>query len=1031
MRVAGYAAVLSAVASAAAAGWRLEDRGQVGGNCTPLTLAATGSATTVRHGSAPPSQLTLLFKVECRGSPVLDLRSEDVTVLEDGLVPDFAEAPHSVDPTPGQAPMLLLVLLDLSGSVARNSAAVAALAAAVAALVQTAHGYVGDPGLFLSVASFDGRRHVFPLCGACSDPQSLLDCLHRRLLCDGSASSPCHDPSTNLYGGMESALRLLRRQAAELEGEAGWGVAESALETALLVFADGEDMAGFVTAAEVASVAANTTVAGISVGAAAAAALRPVCNAGLIPLQPSDNVTAAFVHTATTVRRHRHSTYRLRYCAQARAGDHDWIVRVGSAAVGGTFDATGFGPGCRRLLLARDDGRLPGCRHPNYGPGDSPSVAAIVLPVAVVLFVVAAAVAAGRAVRRRRVLVPQPERVVDSPASVRTQPQDSKRDLSPGSTAAADRSGATSDALLSPNRDASPQRSEVPAAEPSAVAAALPPATAAAPDVTESTEAGAAAGAVSAPAVQQSAAETVQAAEQKDPAGLAPVEETSMAAAPAERTVAGASEAALDEPAAARQGVMQSAAGATETAAPAEAAVPVRAEEAGPSSADASAPAEAAAAPPVLAASVDATAPTEVVVSAQATPAEGAAPAAAAVAVREEASLPVQAATADAAAPTEAAAQAEAAVPVRAATPSADAAAPTEASVPAESAVQVREEAAPPVQAAAPTEVVVPEEAAPPAQAAAPAPAETATSAQREPQAAAEPVPGAPDREVPAAVRAKVHGPIDAAASEQATRHSDAELSADAAEAAAAAMAPEPGGAVGASAGAAADQTAAPIGDVQWREVTIEPVSSADEVTAAVGGADSGRAAAASDRAAPSDAEGELREATEAAANEMPSVAAAAASPNHRSAPPSPIPSPRTARAAVPLPDTGSEPPDGGAAKPSPAQAAPAAADESERLPGSAPITKLPAPPLPPPPPELPPPPDKRKKGGRGHRRSSTASPKRSLGVGRPKPTTVKPPPDVTASLDEVSSREVADAETVDRRLVEQGASSRDSFEEF
>jgi von Willebrand factor type A domain len=280
-----------------------------------------------------PSNIALYFMVDTsNGEPVPGLTAEQFHLYEDGKLVSPFESKQTILNPEVAATHVLLLLVDMSGSVTQSGAVPTLEAAASRFTDQVAHAQQ------TAVYAFDGRAEIVPVRGfsAASAEASVV----------GLSSFKSKDPSTNLNGAVVAALKVLQKQLDRATTPLRFGT--------LVVFTDGTDHAGRVTHDELMTALdiARVDVFVIGVGAEIDDhELRAIGRSGVSLTRDPGGVSTAFEQMAARIDGYTKRYYLLSYCSPARAGDHELTVEPflpngQSGRLTYRFNATGFGPAC-------------------------------------------------------------------------------------------------------------------------------------------------------------------------------------------------------------------------------------------------------------------------------------------------------------------------------------------------------------------------------------------------------------------------------------------------------------------------------------------------------------------------------------------------------------------------------------------------------------------------------------------------------------------------------------------------------------
>lgn len=310
-----------------------------GGYKDPLDLGCDALSVDVvdRAIAAPANVATLVRVTDCHGAALGAVLPESAfTLAEDGRVLSPFEAARTVRPAERQLVLRTLVALDLSGSIVRSGLR--------PAMIEGARHLVRSLGPEHQVAifGFDGRRDLVPFTTFTSDRGALEAAL------DEASSAELVDDSTNLNGAVVDALGVLDR-AVEVDSD---GV-ETVAHGALVVFTDGQDLAGRVGADVAKRALDETSHSTFAIGLGQDVddgLLATLGRTGHVRAKDADAVVEAFDEVGVELVARAQANYVVSYCSPARAGTRRLDVTVEHGGLRGgvslDFDAAGFGAGC-------------------------------------------------------------------------------------------------------------------------------------------------------------------------------------------------------------------------------------------------------------------------------------------------------------------------------------------------------------------------------------------------------------------------------------------------------------------------------------------------------------------------------------------------------------------------------------------------------------------------------------------------------------------------------------------------------------
>lgn len=292
----------------------------------------------VDRSVAAPANVSALVRVtDCRGRPLAHtLEAPAFELSEDGRPLSFLEANRMIIPAERQMAERTLVLLDLSGSVLRSGLRPAMIAGAEI----IARG--ASETRRVAIFGFDGRAELIPFTYFTSDQVELAAALER------AESAMLVDDSTNLNGAIVAGLALLD-DAVAADARDIYSVAHGSL----VVFTDGEDLAGRVGEGVLGDALAVTPHATFAIGVGQAAeegALSRLGRSGAFPAGDAEGVARAFASVEAELSARARANYVVSYCSPSRAGARTLQITVRDGGLEGTatmaFDASGFGAGC-------------------------------------------------------------------------------------------------------------------------------------------------------------------------------------------------------------------------------------------------------------------------------------------------------------------------------------------------------------------------------------------------------------------------------------------------------------------------------------------------------------------------------------------------------------------------------------------------------------------------------------------------------------------------------------------------------------
>ena len=287
-----------------------------------------------------PSNVAVYFKVQgSNGDPVGGITAGQFRIFEDGaLVSQFESKQTILNPEVAAAHYTLL-LVDMSGSVSSDPAAVESLVAAAGSFTER----VGASHK-VAVYAFDGSPDLHPIVPFTNGATA-----------KAGVSTLAHfkpgDPSTNLNGAVIKGLGELDRAVAQSEQAMRFGT--------LVVFSDGTDRAARVPKQVMRKAVEDSKYDVFAIGLGAEmqeSELKDVGKSGTARADDKSSVVKAFETIGARIEGVTRSYYLLSYCSPARAEKHEVRIeavvkeadgkgeRTGSLT--SAFDAAGFVPGC-------------------------------------------------------------------------------------------------------------------------------------------------------------------------------------------------------------------------------------------------------------------------------------------------------------------------------------------------------------------------------------------------------------------------------------------------------------------------------------------------------------------------------------------------------------------------------------------------------------------------------------------------------------------------------------------------------------
>lgn len=285
-----------------------------------------------------PSNVAIYVSVEDGGEPVTDLRAEDFSVREDGVLLEPNETRLTLLDRDAVALHHTVVLVDLSGAAQGTDPQRSAIRKGVQNLVAKLR-----PTQGVTVLGFDGSPRLHPLgefSRAADAPRPELETIER---------FKARDESRNLNGAVIEGLRQLDSRLMRVKRPVRVGT--------LIVFSQGDDLAGRVTEQALLDALAETShqVYAVGIGGREARQLDAIGRQGVERSQDTNSLPIAFEELAMRLKKGWSKYYLVQYCSPARTGIRKVRFEVrheddeGSASTGSLdfeFDATGFRGGC-------------------------------------------------------------------------------------------------------------------------------------------------------------------------------------------------------------------------------------------------------------------------------------------------------------------------------------------------------------------------------------------------------------------------------------------------------------------------------------------------------------------------------------------------------------------------------------------------------------------------------------------------------------------------------------------------------------
>lgn len=293
-----------------------------------------------------PANISVLFKVDKEGrTPVTDLRTQDLTLYEDGVLISEYESQQALIRASENFRFHILLLLDLSGSVLQSQDGLKTLKNAarnfVYNVMPTSYENAYEK-IDMGIHWFDGDQKIHQLVPFSPDSERLIAGV------DEIEPDISQDPSTNLYGAVVQGAQ----KAQTMAGKEGDTVSVSAL----VLFTDGRDQAGWRSRQEavdaVRALKENVSVYTIGLGDQInEAVLADIGEDGFVLAENVEELVPRFEEIAERINDDVNSHYLLEYCSPKRQGEHDLTIEISygnqSGALTTCFCAQGFEGGCQ------------------------------------------------------------------------------------------------------------------------------------------------------------------------------------------------------------------------------------------------------------------------------------------------------------------------------------------------------------------------------------------------------------------------------------------------------------------------------------------------------------------------------------------------------------------------------------------------------------------------------------------------------------------------------------------------------------
>jgi hypothetical protein len=298
-------------------------------------LGCSGMQLRLHNASVePPSNVAMYFSVrDAEGEPIGGLTAEQFNIYEDGsLISQYESQQHILNPEVSTVRYTLL-LLDMSASVT-ESGQVPVIQAAASAFLDN----VGEQEQ-IGIYAFDGRPELIPISPFTERGQQTPGRVARL------GSSQAEDPSTNLYGAVIEAARILTETRATSEVPLHFGT--------LVTFTDGTDRAHRATLGQALHAIGVSDISAYSIGLGGEVdpdVLEDLGPDGYFHAESGEAMVQVFEEVAQEIQRLALAFYLLSYCSPSRAGMHSLRIELVRGEDRGSttyrFDATGFMPDC-------------------------------------------------------------------------------------------------------------------------------------------------------------------------------------------------------------------------------------------------------------------------------------------------------------------------------------------------------------------------------------------------------------------------------------------------------------------------------------------------------------------------------------------------------------------------------------------------------------------------------------------------------------------------------------------------------------
>jgi hypothetical protein len=301
-----------------------------------LSMLGCGGLRLQLHNASveSPSNVAMYFSArDAEGEPIGELTAEQFNIYEDGQLISQYESQQTILNPEVSTVRYTLLLLDMSGSIVESGQ--------VPLIQEAASVFIDNVGEQeeLAIYAFDGRPEIQPI-SEFDDRQAQSAARVARL-----GAWEAEDPSTNLYGAVIEAVRVLNETRAEAEVPLHFGT--------LVVFTDGTDRAHRATLGQALRAVGAGDVSIYTIGLGGEVdreVLADIGRDGYFHAEGGEAVVQVFQEVAEQIQRLSQAFYLLSYCSPSRAGLHSLEIELiqgeNRGALSYRFDATGFLPEC-------------------------------------------------------------------------------------------------------------------------------------------------------------------------------------------------------------------------------------------------------------------------------------------------------------------------------------------------------------------------------------------------------------------------------------------------------------------------------------------------------------------------------------------------------------------------------------------------------------------------------------------------------------------------------------------------------------